>query len=100
MARKSKWVKNQHIDGWVLKENIGRGGNGEVWKATKDEQTVALKILYNFNDKYRYERFKREIQSNEIAEDVSGILPIIEYSLPDKPTKENPLGLPCQFQCQ
>ncbi len=58
---------NKQIGGYMVKELIGRGAMGTVFKAVrlKDEKTLALKILpliYS-SDKGRVERFNKEAMS-------------------------------------
>lgn len=78
------------------KKCLGKGGNGTVFAALVEgleweEDSFVIKI-YNCKNKNeeRYERFKREVKVvYEKLYDVEGILPIIDYYLPDKPTEEN-----------
>lgn len=53
-------AEDRVIDGWRLVAFIGRGGNGEVWRARResDGQIAALKILYRNDDTSR-RRFAR-----------------------------------------
>jgi tetratricopeptide (TPR) repeat protein len=49
------------LGGWVLEEKIGAGGLAEVWRATKDSRTVALKVLRDREDSHAHRsRFLRE----------------------------------------
>lgn len=75
---------------------IGAGGNGTVYKAR-------IKALKNSDTRYvikvfrcggykseRYERFKREVQTvSEQLKDVDGVLPIIDYCLPENLSDQN-----------
>jgi len=51
------------FNGWTVQEWLGSGGNGVVHRATRGEQTGAIKILKNelWTGK-RYLRFKDEIE--------------------------------------
>lgn len=75
---------------------LGKGGNGKVYDAiveglkTTDDSYV-IKI-YNCKNKKeeRYERFKREVKVvHKKLYDVEGVLPIIDYYLPNKPTEND-----------
>ncbi len=49
------------LGGWVLEEKVGAGGLAEVWRATKDSRTVALKVLREPDDSHAHRsRFLRE----------------------------------------
>jgi len=57
--------RTNHIDGdvlgrWKLVAYINTGGNGDVWRAEANSETVALKILHR-TDPAGYERFRREV---------------------------------------
>jgi len=63
-----KWEVGARVDRYILRGELGRGGNGQVWIA--DEQLpdgssrmVAIKVLHEdiADDPIRVERFKREI---------------------------------------
>ncbi|WP_144468583.1 protein kinase domain-containing protein [Bacillus pumilus] len=85
----------------VQKKPIGSGGNARVFKAKKSTgEILALKELKtgdrNFNKKR--ERFNSEIQIvREIQSELSGIIPVIDFALPDEEGKywyTMPLALP------
>lgn len=75
----------------IKKKPIGSGGNAKVYKAQKDSgEIVALKELrpkeHNFNKKK--ERFISEIKIvKEMQEELKGIIPIIDFALPDEKNK-------------
>jgi tetratricopeptide (TPR) repeat protein len=49
------------LGGWVLEERVGAGGLAEVWRATKDGRTVALKVIREREDSHAHRsRFLRE----------------------------------------
>jgi hypothetical protein len=80
------------IGPWRLIEEIGTGGNATIWRA-KDENglEVALKVLRNVRaDREPYKRFRREIDTLRRLAGRPGILPIVDSSLPDDPSKANP----------
>lgn len=78
------------------KKILGKGGNGIVFDALvegleSEDGSFVVKI-YNSNNKNeeRYERFKREVKVvYEKLYNVEGVLPIIDYYLPSKPTDKN-----------
>lgn len=75
---------------FVLIERLGRGGNGDVWKAKKDgKEPVALKILRRVDDE-TYKRFKIETQALDNLEGVTGIVPLIEKFLPEAKSGSTP----------
>jgi hypothetical protein len=47
------------IDGWVLDRFLGKGGNGEVWVATRNGEQAALKLLKQEFQEPTHPRFKR-----------------------------------------
>jgi len=79
--------KQQEFDKWKLEKRINGGGNGEVWKVSKDNEIFAIKLLKKLT-KTSYERFKDEIKIIEQLQGTNGILPIIDYNLPDYHQKE------------
>lgn len=78
---------SMEISGWLLVEQLGKGGNGVVWKATKGEREAALKFLKasNSSDDKRLLRFRDEVQAMLACADIEGVVPIIESSIPDDP---------------
>jgi serine/threonine protein kinase len=69
---------------WTLAEAIGGGGNADVWRATSGTDEAALKILRRSNPQSEpYRRFVREIEMlAELAGD-AGVLPMLDYQIPD-----------------
>ncbi len=53
------------LDGWKLEQLLGRGGWGQVWKASRAGQVAALKTMHPElgRDPSFVERFKREIKA-------------------------------------
>jgi serine/threonine protein kinase len=75
---------------WTLHEQLGHGGNGTVWKATRpdDETALALKILNVTKIEHEsYRRFIREVGFLQQHQSMPGLLPLIESHLPDQPSK-------------
>jgi serine/threonine-protein kinase len=82
--------KRQKFGQWILKKHLGDGGNGHVWKAVNsDGEEVAIKFLTNIDGK-PYARFRDEVNVILKNSDIDGILPIIDYYLPEKPEDNFP----------
>jgi serine/threonine protein kinase len=75
---------------WQLVSKLGAGGNGVVWKAERSDGTHgALKFLHpsKLRNKKRYQRFSDEIEAMKRVRTVTGVLPILNYHLPTRPTQ-------------
>jgi serine/threonine protein kinase len=74
---------------WALDEELGRGGNGTVWKATRPGAgTVALKVLNITKIEHEsYKRFVREVTFLRQHQGMPGLLPLLDSHLPDQPSK-------------
>jgi len=73
---------------WTLVGQLGSGGNGEVWEASDDDsgELVAIKILHAESvDDERYVRFRREIETLLSLGPEDGVLPLIDFDLPESP---------------
>jgi serine/threonine protein kinase len=92
-ARRDKWP--ERIGPWIVIDRLGGGGNAWVYKATRDESSyVALKVLKSQKPlREPYLRFIREADFLRSASIDDGILPLIDASVPDNPTKEDPAWL-------
>lgn len=77
----------QKFNSWNLVNFLKQGGNGEVWRAQDDNKTVAIKFLKKLNPT-SYQRFCDEVKTVRKNSDIEGILPILDFYLP-----ENPNGL-------
>jgi serine/threonine protein kinase len=78
------------IGEWELLEELGQGGNGVVWRAKRGSQIAALKVLSKVDPQIEsYLRFKDEISLLRSLGNQPGILPLIDASIPDNPTKKN-----------
>ncbi|MCA0312680.1 MAG: protein kinase [Candidatus Melainabacteria bacterium] len=76
---------------WRLREKLGRGGNAEVWKATKNDATIgAIKLcLANSYRTNTLTRFTSEIEALSRLKDLPGVIPIIDYYLPSRYDKQD-----------
>lgn len=90
-----KRKRGQSIGPWKLVATLGRGGNAEVWQATRNDGiNAALKILYNTNPHQEpYKRFRAEVKVVGSLEAQPGILPLIDSHIPERPTPESPAWL-------
>ncbi len=97
-----KFKKGLNLRDWKLTQKIGEGENSYVWEAVnkKTKNICALKIpkfrfyfdknekVYKVNkfDEYKLLRFKNEIEIQKKVSElkISGILPLIDYNLPEK----------------
>jgi serine/threonine protein kinase/sugar lactone lactonase YvrE len=67
---------------WELLRRLGRGGNGEVWRATDPRgREAALKLLHHKRSDRR-SRFRSEIKFLLEHDPGPGVLPLIDHSLP------------------
>ena len=82
--------RGQAVGPWTLHEQLDRGGNGTVWKATGPdaETVVALKVLNVTKIEHEsYKRFVREIGFLRQHQGTPGLLPLLDSHLPDQPSK-------------
>ncbi|MGF1837712.1 serine/threonine protein kinase [Vibrio atlanticus] len=89
MAKRNNYKKHQIFGGWKLDARLGKGGNGEVWRVHKSEESGAIKLLKNIRENI-YKRFKAEIHAITTNSDIEGVVQIKEYDLPDDTTKTVP----------
>lgn len=76
---------------WTLLEQLGKGGNGEVWKAsTEHGELRAIKILIRGGTDEPYQRFCREIEILKRLGTPEGIVPLLDSCIPENPKKERP----------
>lgn len=87
----------QVLGRWRLHSLLGRGGNGQVWRAQDGGgEKAALKILTKVK-KVAYARFRDEVKVMKAA-GLGGVAPVLDSYLPDDPTSERawyamPLGV-------
>lgn len=77
-----KYKKGKKIGKWTLKEFLGSGGNGEVWKCSNTKGDFGAIKLLKYKSKKSYQRFLDEIKVMEENTDIPGIIPIIDTFLP------------------
>lgn len=77
---------------WTLGERLGRGGNAQVWCATRasSDSPVALKVINATNvDREPYQRFVREIRFLQDHPGFPGALPLLDAYLPEQPSRRD-----------
>jgi serine/threonine protein kinase len=77
------------IEAWTLGEELGRGGNALVYRATRPElpDAVALKVLTTTKaQKESYRRFVQEVGFLRSLPDEPGMLPLLDAHLPSRPS--------------
>ncbi len=95
MAHRVDRKAGEKISRWRLKELLGTGGNAEVWTAADgDGSVVALKILRQIKPQSEpYQRMRSEVSALEQIGAHPGVLPLLESSLPEHPSKSEPAWL-------
>lgn len=79
------------IGPWEIIERLGGGGNADVYLARDGGREVALKVLRTRNvDSEPYARFRNEIDILRRFQDDPGVLPILDASLPERPSRNDP----------
>lgn len=90
----SRYHPDTVIGGWTLMHLLDRGGNSEVWRATRGAEQVALKIPFVKNpDAEPYKRFQSEVQILLSIGNQKGILPLLESEVPSRPSRAQPAWL-------
>jgi Protein kinase domain len=84
------FTPNAVVGKWTLIELLGTGGNSEVWRATRGDETVALKIVPRRPESEPFRRFVREVEASRALAELPGILPVLETRLPDNPSRRDP----------
>ncbi|MGH3195168.1 MAG: serine/threonine protein kinase [Streptosporangiaceae bacterium] len=86
----------RRIDQWIVGRKLGGGGNAGVYQATREgtNESVALKVLWTqVGGREPYLRFTREVEFLRDLTIDDGVLPLIDASVPDEPTREHPAWL-------
>lgn len=85
-------LEGKQLGSWKLVSKLGSGGNAQVWRARdSNRRLAALKILTTRRaTSSQYKRFKTEVEFLQRIGDKEGLLPILDASLPDVLTDENP----------
>lgn len=91
-----QYKKGQKVDAWLLVKCLGAGGNAEVWRAIRNDKQpeYALKILRaKYPNSEPYQRFRTEIDVLHKLSKHPGVLALIDFNLPEKPSKKQPAWL-------
>jgi serine/threonine protein kinase len=81
----------ERIGPWRILEPLGGGGNADVYLARDGDREVALKVLRTRKvGAEPYLRFRNEIDVVRQLQEDPGILPILDASLPEQPSRGNP----------
>ena len=79
----------KRVGPWICGEQLGRGGNGAVFRARRDADAdeVALKLV-NATKAHSepYRRFAREIEFLRSIGDFRGVLPVVDAYVPESPS--------------
>ena len=86
--------KGEVVGKWELVDQLGQGGNAEVWRASDGAVDVALKILHQRRaDSEPYQRFRQEIQALRQIDSHPCIVPLLDAELPEAPSRARPAWL-------
>ena len=78
----STYARGQTFGHWTLDSPIGGGGNGDVWRVTRDGWSDhAIKLLRSI-DSLSYARFQAETAALAALEAVPGVIPMIDSHIP------------------
>jgi serine/threonine protein kinase len=97
MSDKMERQAGTTVDGWKLDELLGAGGNGEVWKASRDGVQAAVKFLksaFAVPGNKRFARFRDEARmQRQLPARHPGVLPLLDSYIPDEPSPGLPVWL-------
>jgi serine/threonine-protein kinase len=86
----SNLTAGTRLGNWELLQNIGKGGNGEVWKVRSPEGELAAMKISTKPKKSAFERFKAEVHIHQNHADVPGVLPALDCMLTEEFDPETP----------
>ena len=73
------------VGGWEVHNSVGKGGNAEVFRVTRNGQTGAMKMLKTQHcEPKRLARFRDEIEALRRCSDIPGVLPVFDFDLLDR----------------
>ena len=75
---------------WELINCLGKGGNGEVWKAKNANNEIAAIKISTKPKISAFERFKAEVQVHLDHSDILGVLPVLDHLVTEEFDDENP----------
>lgn len=82
--------KGNELGDWTLEEEIGKGGNGAVWRAINSSGDVAAVKVLHAHQAARYHRFRTELSVLEQLRGDPGVLSVMDSHLPETPTSNEP----------
>ncbi|APS28628.1 protein kinase domain-containing protein [Pectobacterium brasiliense] len=85
MANNKRKIRPQDLNGWLLGNSLGKGGNGQVWEVEKNGQKGALKHLLHDSKLPRVARFQDEVKAMRKCSDIPGVLPVYDEHLGSPP---------------
>lgn len=86
----------RQVDDWRCHRELGSGGNATVYAATRgrDPHEIALKVLKSKSSESEpYARFRQEIEFLSGLGNQQGVLPLLDASLPERPSRQTPAWL-------
>lgn len=79
------------VGSWLLHQRLGKGGNGEVFRATNGPTEVALKLLHRHRwNPEGLARFRDELGSLQQCQDLPGVVRLIDSNVPTDPSDAAP----------
>jgi serine/threonine protein kinase len=85
------------IGPWTIESKLGEGGNAIVYRATRDggRTHVALKVIdeRRLRSREAYKRLQAEIAVLREHSSEEGVLPLLDFWLPDQPSSGDPAWL-------
>lgn len=87
---KARHKKGDEFGGWTLNCPLEPGGNSFVWVAVnKQSQYAAIKLYrYGKDNKNKFQRFCDEVRAFKVCQDIYGVLPLLDYYIPEKVTSD------------
>jgi len=82
------------VGGYTLLERLGAGGNGEVFRAQRNGEHVAIKLLKRQVRKDAEPRFVREIAALEKLRGMRGVLPLLDHGKEPHPNGQRWFTMP------
>jgi serine/threonine-protein kinase len=83
MGKSARRLPGNKLGNWILRELIGGGGNGYVWRvsaAVGTSEDRALKVLKRTSETI-FKRFTAEIEALKHAKGIDGIVPLLDEDL-------------------
>ncbi|MGC1496304.1 MAG: protein kinase [Sulfitobacter sp.] len=91
MPKLTEFKKGTVCKQWTLMEKLDDGGNGDVWSASdRSGEVIAVKLLRRAREKEPYQRFASEIEALQEYGGITGVMPILNWELPEYKSKEVP----------